>query len=121
MNYKKNEYVSGQTKHLRDSDNLLSSYQIPYGAVTPGTISRWIKTVLATSCIDTAVYSMNSTRAASPSPAIAQGCLIVRFLKWGGQKRRHIHNFIIKLLKKIRYVMLIRKCWKLLQIIDSYK
>lgn len=100
MNYKKNEYVSGQTKHLRDSDNLLSSYQIPYGAVTPGTISRWIKTVLATSCIDTAVYSMNSTRAASPSPAIAQGCLIDMIFKVGWSKAETYPQFYNKTTEK---------------------
>lgn len=87
------EYVSGQTKHLRDSNNLLSSDQIPYGAVTPGTISRWIKTVFATSCIDTAVYFVNSTRAASTSPAIAQGCLIDMIFKVGWSKAETSEQF----------------------------
>lgn len=34
-----NMYVD-KTKHLRESDNLLISYQRPHGAVTPETISR---------------------------------------------------------------------------------
>lgn len=70
-----NMYVD-KTKHLRESDNLLISYQRPHGAVTPETISRWIKTVLAASGIDTSVYSAHSTRAASTSSALAQGCPI---------------------------------------------
>lgn len=84
-----------------DSNNLLSSYQIPYGAVTAGTISRWIKTVLATSCIDTAVYFVNSTRAASTSPAIAQGCLIDMIFKVGWSKAETSEQFYNKTTEKI--------------------
>lgn len=65
-----NMYVD-KTKHLRESDNLLISYQRPHGAVTPETISRWIKTVLAASGIDTSVYSAHSTRAASTSSGVS--------------------------------------------------
>lgn len=71
-----NMYVD-KTKHLRESDNLLISYQRPHGAETPETISSWIKTVLAASGIDTSVYSAHSTRAASTSSALAQGCPLI--------------------------------------------
>ncbi|XP_061170177.1 uncharacterized protein LOC133179433 [Saccostrea echinata] len=81
-----NMYVD-KTKHLRDTDNLLVSYQKPHGAVTPETISRWIKSVLAASGIDTTVYSAHSTRAASTSSAVAQGCPIDVILKQVGWSR----------------------------------
>lgn len=68
-------YVTKQ-KPPRDSVNSLSSYQRLNGAVTPETILRCIKTVLATSGIDTSVLSAHSTRAASTSSPIDQGCQI---------------------------------------------
>lgn len=45
-----------KTKHSRDSVSSLSSYQRPNGAITAETIPRCIKTVLATSGIDTSVF-----------------------------------------------------------------
>lgn len=75
-NYKTLEYVCGQKKHLREFDTLHISYQRPDGAVTSETISRWIKTVLTASGIDTSAYSAHSTRADSTSSALAQGCPI---------------------------------------------
>lgn len=65
-----------KTKHSRDSVSSLSSYQRPNGAITAETIPRCIKTVLATSGIDTSVFSAHSTRTALTSSAIDQGCPI---------------------------------------------
>lgn len=50
-------------------NQLLLSDVKPYVPVGKATISRWIKTVLARSGIDTNVYSAHSTRAASTSKA----------------------------------------------------
>ena len=63
------EYVK-RTSHLRKgSDQLLVSFQKPHKPVSTDTISRWLKTVLEKSGIDTSVFKGHSTRAASASAA----------------------------------------------------
>ena len=63
------EYVK-RTSHLRKgSDQLLVSFQKPHKPVSTDTISRWLKTVLEKSGIDTSVFKGHSTRAASTSAA----------------------------------------------------
>ncbi|CAH3113986.1 unnamed protein product, partial [Pocillopora meandrina] len=50
-------------------DQLLVSFQKPHKPVSTDTISRWLKTVLEKSGIDTSVFKGHSTRAASASAA----------------------------------------------------
>ena len=46
---------------------ILISYVKPYGAISTNTVSRWIKTVLTSSGIDTTIFKAHSTRAATVS------------------------------------------------------
>ena len=63
------EYVKRTSELRKGSDQLLLSFQKPYQPVSTDTISRWLKTVLAKSGIDTSVFKGHSTRAASTSAA----------------------------------------------------
>ena len=63
------EYVKRTSELRKGSDQLLLSFQKPYQPVSTDTISRWLKTVLAKSGIDTSVFKGHSTRAASASVA----------------------------------------------------
>ena len=51
-----------------DVKELLVSYNKPHKAVSPDTVSRWIKSTLVGAGIDTSKYSAHSTRSASTSP-----------------------------------------------------
>ncbi|XP_031555133.1 uncharacterized protein LOC116292034 [Actinia tenebrosa] len=63
------EYIN-RTKQLRGSETkLFISYVKPFKPVSRDTISRWTKTVLDKSGVDTNVYKAHSTRAASTSKA----------------------------------------------------
>lgn len=63
------EYIN-RTKPLRASETkLFISYVKPFKSVSRDTISRWTKTVLDNSGVDTNVYKAHSTRAASTSKA----------------------------------------------------
>jgi len=63
------EYDKRTNELRKGSDQLLVSYQKPYQPVSTDTITRWLKTVLAKSGIDTSVFKGHSTRAASTSEA----------------------------------------------------
>ncbi len=52
-----------------DTKQLFISHRKPYGAVSKDTISRWIRTVLHDSGVDTTIFKAHSTRAASSSAA----------------------------------------------------
>ena len=59
-----------RTEHLRGSESqLFVSYSKPHKAVSRDTISRWVKTVLSSSGIDTKKFRPHSTRAAVVSAA----------------------------------------------------
>lgn len=62
------EYLS-RTSHVRKGDKLFISYVKPYAAVTRNTISRWLKTVMASAGIDIFKYTAHSVRSASVSKA----------------------------------------------------
>ena len=63
------EYLS-RTKNLRGNHSkLFISYVKPHKEVTKDTISRWIKTVMARSGVNTNVFGAHSVRSASSSKA----------------------------------------------------
>ena len=62
------EYLK-RTENIRTSDNLLISYVKPFKAVSRDTISRWVKTVLGLSGVDTTIFTAHSTRAAATTSA----------------------------------------------------
>lgn len=59
------------TESLRSSQNLLVSFQKPYGSVGPSTISRWLKSALCEAGIEG--FTGHSTRSAATSAAAAKG------------------------------------------------
>ena len=63
------EYVKRTSELRKGSYQLLVSFQKPHKPVSTDTISRWLKTVLEKSGIDTSVFKGHSTRAASTSAA----------------------------------------------------
>lgn len=63
---------------------LLISYSKPHKAVSPDTISRWIKATLVDAGIDTSKYSAHSTRLASTSAAKANSISIATIMKSAG-------------------------------------
>ena len=56
-----------RTNSLRKSESLFISYIAPYKEVTKNTISRWIRTVMSMSGVDTQVFKAHSARSASVS------------------------------------------------------
>lgn len=62
------------TKEIRNKeDRLFIATKKPHKAVTAQSISRWIKSVLSKSGIDTSIFSSHSTRHAATSAALKQG------------------------------------------------
>ncbi len=60
-----------RTSNLRQDSQLFIASHKPHKAVSTSTISRWIKSCLKASGIDTDKYKAHSTRAASSSAATA--------------------------------------------------
>ena len=60
---------------------LFISFVKPLGAVSPATISRWIKTVLSDAGIDTSVFKVYSVRGAATSVAYNKGVPVEHILK----------------------------------------
>lgn len=77
-------YLS-RTSSLRGHETrLFLSYLKPHKTVTKCTISRWIKTVLNLSGVDTSVFKPHSTRAASTSKALLHGVPLDNILDTAG-------------------------------------
>ena len=65
-----------RTASLRKNSNInqiFISVIAPHGGVTANTISRWIRTSLKESGVDTSVFNAHSTRGAAASKALASG------------------------------------------------
>lgn len=78
-----------KTSHMRcqagDSKPLLISYCKPHKPVSPATIARWVKSMLAAAGIDITQFKAHSTRAASTSAARKLGVStadILRSANW---------------------------------------
>ena len=63
---------------------LFISYTKPHKAVSPDTVSRWVKTTLVDAGIDTSKYSAHSTRSASTSAAKGNNISIATIMKSTG-------------------------------------
>ena len=77
------------TRDLRMKEKaLLVSYIKPHKAVTTGSISRWIKTIMIRAGIDLSIFSPYSTRAAATSKACGEVQLgtILRTAGWSNEK-----------------------------------
>lgn len=71
-----------RTKHLRkNSNSLFISYQKPHNTVTSQSLSRWIKSVLKLSGIDTSIFTAHSTRHAATSKALKCGVTVDQIRK----------------------------------------
>ena len=80
------EYLSRTEDKRHGQDALLISYLKPYKAVTPNTISRWIKNTMTLSGINTELFKSHSTRAASTSAAKKANVNIDQIMKTAGWK-----------------------------------
>lgn len=74
-----------KTKNLRQNTNsLFISFRKPYKPVTSQTLSRWVKSPLECSGIDSSVFSAHSTRHAATSKAFQSGVNIDAIRKTAG-------------------------------------
>jgi hypothetical protein len=91
------EYIN-KTKSLRENETkLFISYVKPYKSVSRDTISRWTKTVLHSSGVNTDVYKAHSTRAASASKANRENVPIDQIMANAGWKSAEtFHRFYNK-------------------------
>ena len=80
------EYLK-RTKEIRKHDKLFVGTIKPHGQVAASTISRWIKSVLYYSGIDTRLFSAHSTRGASTSKAMFDHVPITTILNTAGWSR----------------------------------
>lgn len=80
------EYIKKTTELRNNETKLFISYIKPFKAVSRDTISRWTKTVLDKSGIDTTVYKAHSTRAASSSKACRNNVPIDQIMANAGWK-----------------------------------
>ena len=85
------EYIK-RTEPLREENKetkLFISSRKPHKSVTTCTLARWMKSVLASSGIDTNTFSAHSFRSASTSTAFAQGVTLNEIMKtadWSNAK-----------------------------------
>ena len=96
-----------------DVKQLFVSYTKPHKAVSPDTVSRWIKTTLAGAGIDTSKHGAHSTRSASTSVAKGNSISIATIMKSAGWSQEstftkfyhkpveHRANFGAELLKAV--------------------
>ena len=77
------EYLK-RTQELRKSDSLFISYVKPYNSVSRETISRWVKTVMELSGINTNIFTAHSTRAAATSCAKSMHVPLTTIMKTAG-------------------------------------
>lgn len=78
------DYLTKTESYRQGVPNLLLTYKPPFKKATAQTISRWIKTMLSESGIDTATFKAHSTRHASTSAARAAGVSIDAIRKTAG-------------------------------------
>ena len=64
-----------------DVKQFFISYSKPHKAVSPDTVSRWIKTTLVAAGIDTSKYSAHSPRSAATSAAKGHSISIATIMK----------------------------------------
>lgn len=77
-------YLEQSSVHRGDLCKLFISFQKPYNAVTSETISRWLKSVLASAGIDTNQYKGHSVRSAATSAAFGAGTSIQTIMNAAG-------------------------------------
>ncbi|XP_068742268.1 uncharacterized protein [Montipora capricornis] len=77
-----NAYIT-HTCNLRNPTDfrMFISFVKPHRAVSPATISRWIKTVLSDAGIDTSIFKAHSVRGAATSAAYNKGVPVENILK----------------------------------------
>ena len=80
------EYLR-RTKSLRKHDKLFVGIIKPHGTVVAATVSRWIKSVLLFSGIDTRLFSAHSTRGAATSRAKFDNVPITTIMNTAGWSR----------------------------------
>ena len=73
------------TEHLRGQERrLFISFVAPYKGVSKDTISRWIRTIMTASGIDTSFFKPHSVRLASVSTVSDNGLPLATILRTAG-------------------------------------
>ena len=89
---------------------MFISYVKPFKAVSRDTISRWTKTVLDRSGIDTTVYKAHSTRAATSSKACRNNVPLDQIMANAGWKSAQtfykFYNKQVESTASVSYVVL---------------
>lgn len=75
--------VANKIRH-QSADTLFISIRKPYKKVGTQSLSRWLKTVMSDSGVDTSMFTAHSTRHASTSAALADGVDIETIRKAAG-------------------------------------
>lgn len=78
------EYLTRTHPYRVNTHKLIVSYIKPFKPVSTVTISRWIQTVMCQSGIDTDIFTVHSTRAASTSKATNNNVPINEILSRAG-------------------------------------
>ena len=78
------QYVNLTCNLRGEKKQLLISYAKSHKAVSPDTVSRWLKTTLKQAGVDTSKYSAHSTRSASTSAAKGNSIPIETIMKSAG-------------------------------------
>lgn len=89
------DYIA-KTQTIRgDCDQLLITFKRPFHSASAQTISRWIKTLLTKSGIDTSHFTAHSTRHASTSAAARKGISYdtIRLAAGWSEKSKTFANF----------------------------
>ena len=81
------EYIQRTLDIRQANKSLFLTVGTPHKTPSVATISRWIKSVLRHSGIDTKKFSSGSVRSAVSSKAAAKGVSILEILKFGGWTR----------------------------------
>lgn len=78
------EYLDRTANMRQDHHKLLVSYQKPHKSIFKDTVARWLKRELKLAGIDTSIFGVHSTRAASTSAAKAHNVSITTIMKSAG-------------------------------------
>lgn len=84
MTYLEEYLTRTESVRSREDTRLFLSYSKPYQPVSQSTISRWVKTVMVKSGVNTVHFKPHGTRAASTSAAFRKGVLLETIMSAAG-------------------------------------
>ncbi len=118
------QVITAYLQHTRDRQTahslLLISFQKPHLPIGRYTLARWIRTVMARSCINTTFYKPHTTQSTSVSAASQANLPLTQILKMaGGLLQVLCPNFTINQLFKQRNLQIV--CLIRYELMDAYE